>query len=100
MDEPIVYCLISTTNPIKIYTGYTANSDIRLRQHNGEIKGGARSTRRYRPWKYHFKITGFKSKAEARSFEYKMKHQRVGTGPEGRLATFEKLRYPPLKTTA
>lgn len=95
--EPIVYCLVSTTHPTRIYTGYTANSETRLLQHNGLLRGGARSTRRYRPWTYYFKIIGFKSKAEARSFEYKMKHRRVGVGPEGRLATYEKLKEPHLR---
>lgn len=32
------------------YTGVTTDFQRRLRQHNGEILGGARSTRRCRPW--------------------------------------------------
>jgi len=30
------------------YNGYTVNREIRIRQHNGEIKGGARFTARKR----------------------------------------------------
>ena len=40
------------------YNGYTNNLTRRLRQHNGEIKGGARSTsRRGSGWEYLFVIT-------------------------------------------
>jgi putative endonuclease len=35
----------------RLYTGITTNPDRRTRQHNGEIKGGARATRIGRPWK-------------------------------------------------
>lgn len=33
------------------YTGVTTDMKRRLRQHNGELKGGARFTRRGRPWR-------------------------------------------------
>jgi len=35
----------------RTYNGYTVNLERRLRQHNGELKGGARSTQG-RTWEY------------------------------------------------
>ncbi len=32
------------------YVGCTTNVERRLRQHNGEIAGGAKYTAKYRPW--------------------------------------------------
>ena len=56
----IVYLLINTSN-INNYTylGITNNSIRRLRQHNGEIKGGAKYTHSFKGdgiWKYYLKI--------------------------------------------
>lgn len=47
------YILYNETNN-KTYNGYTNNLERRLRQHNGEIKGGARYTtcRDNIQWKY------------------------------------------------
>lgn len=36
----------------KTYNGYTVNLNRRLRQHNGEIKGGAYATRGIGPWEF------------------------------------------------
>lgn len=36
----------------KTYNGYTVNLNHRLRQHNGEIKGGAYATRGIGPWEF------------------------------------------------
>lgn len=47
-----MYLLISWANPAKplTYVGITTDLARRLRAHNGELKGGARFTRRGRPW--------------------------------------------------
>jgi len=48
------YILFNDVNN-KTYNGYTNNSERRLRQHNGEIKGGAKYTTREaikNKWKY------------------------------------------------
>ena len=42
------------------YNGYTVNLKRRLRQHNGEIKGGAYATRGKGPWEF---IAVFTSKS-------------------------------------
>jgi len=36
----------------KTYNGYTVNLNRRLRQHNGEIKGGAYATKGIGPWEF------------------------------------------------
>lgn len=43
-----VYVLLSVRG--STYVGSTTDVVRRLRQHNGEIKGGAKTTRRERPW--------------------------------------------------
>ena len=47
----------------------------RIRQHNGEIKGGAKSTRGGN-WTYLFHCEGFESWRQALSFEWHLKHVR------------------------
>ncbi|KAL5719932.1 hypothetical protein ACHQM5_012654 [Ranunculus cassubicifolius] len=45
-----LYLIISTNNPIKTYVGVTTDFSRRLKQHNGELKGGAKASRSGRPW--------------------------------------------------
>ncbi|MGB0466525.1 MAG: GIY-YIG nuclease family protein [Pontibacterium sp.] len=47
MDNWFVYMLRCADN--SLYTGVTTDPVRRLRQHNGELKGGARYTRSRRP---------------------------------------------------
>ena len=69
------YCyLLKSTTTNRTYFGYTDNIAQRLRQHNGEIKGGAKATRYGRPWKLVVYIRGFLTKNEALSFEWYMHH--------------------------
>ncbi len=49
---------------------------FRLRQHNGEIKNGARSTSMKRPWRHYAVVRGFVTKKDALSFEWHWKHSR------------------------
>jgi predicted GIY-YIG superfamily endonuclease len=58
------------------YVGITNNLPRRLRQHNGEIKGGAKSTRGKGPWHLYGYAYGFRSKSDALSFEWQMHHIR------------------------
>lgn len=57
-------------NPItkRTYIGSTTNPWRRLRQHNGEIRGGARSTRGGK-WKLVCFLEGFKGRSEACRWE-------------------------------
>ena|SRR3989344_8671442 len=60
----------------KTYIGCTNNKERRLRQHNGELVGGARFTRKYRPWKLVCYVDGFEARKHALQFEWAWKHVR------------------------
>lgn len=83
------YLLQSTTCP-RTYFGYTTNIQRRLRQHNGEIKGGAKKTQQGRPWTLVAHITGFPNQHEALSFEWYIHHKR-GWSQTSRLKEINKL---------
>lgn len=72
------YCyIIRSTNPAfsnSTYNGSTNNLVRRLRQHNGEIVGGAKATRGKGPWVYIAIWEGFQSHREALSCEWRIKH--------------------------
>lgn len=76
--EPITSdhsCYILRSLPTKrCYIGYTTNLQRRLRQHNGEITGGAKKTRFLRPWTPICLIKGFYDNTSALRFEWKMQH--------------------------
>ncbi|KAJ0094315.1 hypothetical protein Patl1_17077 [Pistacia atlantica] len=69
-----VYLIISTNTPIKTYVGVTSNFSRRLKQHNGELKGGAKASRAGRPWVCACLIRGFHDQSEACEFESKWKN--------------------------
>ena len=66
------YCLISDSG--KTYIGATVDLDHRLRQHNGEIKGGARATS-MEPgtWRRVCHVSGFPDNHSALQFEWRWK---------------------------
>ncbi len=79
-----VYIIYSGNNT---YVGSTNNLVRRLRQHNGEIVGGAKATKKATDWKYLAYITGFKDHKNCLSCEWRLKHP-VGTksyGVSGRI---------------
>jgi predicted GIY-YIG superfamily endonuclease len=57
-ENGVIYCLYSTTYPNRTYIGATKTLSRRIRQHNGEITGGARYTRTGRPWTIAWYVTG------------------------------------------
>jgi len=71
MKSYFVYLLSSTTKS-RTYVGCTCNLTRRLRQHNGEIKGGAKYTKYGRPWKMICYVKGFPNKRTAYQFEWRM----------------------------
>ncbi|XP_072994706.1 uncharacterized protein [Typha latifolia] len=68
-----VYLIISSRLP-KTYVGVTTNFARRLKQHNGELRGGAKSSSAGRPWALACIIRGFKNRSEACEFESKWKN--------------------------
>ena len=75
MKQYFVYLLESTNHTT--YVGATVDLDHRLRQHNGEIKGGAVSTTRKvkkgETWKRVCHIEGFPTWSECLKFEWAWK---------------------------
>ena len=73
------------------YNGCTNNFKRRIRQHNGEIKGGAKCTSRRGPWNVYCIITGFENNIEALQTEWRIKRvegrkrSRKYSGPDGRI---------------
>ena len=75
MVNYFVYLLESTNHAT--YVGATVNLDHRLRQHNGEIKGGARATsmkvKNGETWRRVCYVEGFPSWSECLKFEWAWK---------------------------
>lgn len=94
----VCYTLLSADERCT-YVGITNNMARRLRQHNGELAGGAKYTTRRsakQPWSVACTVTGFRTKVEALQFEWALHHaQRTarrsfGAGLQGR---WRKLQY-------
>lgn len=77
---PFVCYALEHSRTSKSYTGQTNNFHRRLRQHNGEIKGGARYTSRQSnggKWNPLFKVCGFQTLRSVLQFEIAMKKRKV-----------------------
>lgn len=72
------YCYILKNNleqySKRTYNGYTTNLKRRIRQHNGELKGGAKRTSRIGKgyWEFYVIITGFPDKINTLQCEYRI----------------------------
>lgn len=69
--------ILKSINPLytnNTYVGMTTNPDRRIRQHNGEIVGGAKATKSKQPHELYCIISGFKTINEALSYEWHIKH--------------------------
>jgi len=72
-DKPWFFYLIQNDN--FTYAGVSPDPTRRLRQHNKEIKGGAKYTTSKSPeWQHICLISGFRTKIEAMQFEWAIKH--------------------------
>lgn len=60
------------------YVGSTNNISRRLRQHNGEIVGGAKANRGKKSW-FAAVVSGFPDQRSALQFEWALKHFRATT---------------------
>jgi structure-specific endonuclease subunit SLX1 len=77
MDKKYYCYIIKSTNPLYqniTYNGSTNDLKRRLRQHNGEIVGGAKATKGKGPWEYYAILEGFETHKEALSCEWRIKH--------------------------
>jgi len=76
MQEDYVYIIEginNNTNKTKYYIGYTNNPYNRIRQHNRDIKGGAKATANY-TWKYVGLIFNIEDNIEGLQIEWRLKH--------------------------
>lgn len=72
-DSHVCYILHNCTS--RTYNGYTNNPGRRIRQHNGEIKGGAKFTRGKPTWSYLAWVKSAQfTKNTALSFEWSVKY--------------------------
>jgi predicted GIY-YIG superfamily endonuclease len=69
-----MYCVYLIKSDNLTYVGMTNDFLHRIRQHNGEIKGGAKYTSRKNNWHPILIIDGFLDKKTACQCEWKMKH--------------------------
>lgn len=80
-EGPTWYCYMLETDDgatsvgrkAKTYVGATVDPARRLRQHNGEICGGARATAG-RHWRRRFLVGGFADERAALRFEWRWKY--------------------------
>ena len=79
MSEWYVYKLRGESG--RTYIGASINVERRLRQHNGELAGGARSTRTDTCWKIEKVYGPFTTQGDALSFEanWKINRKRFGS---------------------
>tara|TARA_B110000046_G_C12994440_1_gene399397 strand:- start:1550 stop:2002 length:453 start_codon:yes stop_codon:yes gene_type:complete len=76
----------------RAYIGATVDPRKRLRQHNGEIVGGAARTRNRGPWQFHCVVSGFRTWKEALQYEWAAKYYtRRARGINARKAAIEDL---------
>lgn len=66
--------ILHSTNCDKTYNGSTNDPIRRLRQHNGEISGGAIATQTGRPYEFICIISGFSNHRKALSCEWWIRH--------------------------
>jgi predicted GIY-YIG superfamily endonuclease len=92
------YCYILRTNhepdKNKTYNGYTVDPHRRIRQHNQEIKGGAKYTKKWgdKSWEMYALLKGFPDHHSALQCEWRIKHParkkvrpKRYNSPEGRI---------------
>jgi predicted GIY-YIG superfamily endonuclease len=70
-----VYVLASRAGP-RTYVGVAVDVRARLRQHNGEDTGGAKSTRAGRPWRIARVLGPFATRGQAQRIEAAVKRLR------------------------
>jgi len=74
--ESPFFCYLLSNARKNTYIGKTNDLHRRLRQHNGEICGGAKATapEKKRPWHHVLYVKGFPDETQALSFEWHWRH--------------------------
>lgn len=72
--------LLQSPSAGRTYVGITNNLTRRVRQHRGELVGGAKATARAADWCVGLTVSGFQSHRQALQFEWAFKHARRGGG--------------------
>ncbi|KAM0845410.1 hypothetical protein ACQ4PT_056407 [Festuca glaucescens] len=74
--EAAAWCvyLIASSQVPRTYVGVTTDFPRRLRQHNGELKGGAKASSAGRPWNLACLVEGFANRSEACEFKSRWKN--------------------------
>jgi predicted GIY-YIG superfamily endonuclease len=91
---PFLCYALTDASERRSYTGQTNCWERRIRQHNGQLAGGARYTSRKSgaQWRPLFKVHGFVTLKSVLSFEWAMKKRRgprARSGPAGRIRQLE-----------
>ncbi|KAG5187314.1 hypothetical protein JKP88DRAFT_154484, partial [Tribonema minus] len=69
------YCYALCNESGRTYVGYTVCPARRIRQHNSDIKGGAKATRGRGPWRFIYVVDCIDySASDALSLEWHIKH--------------------------
>ena len=100
------YCYLIKNNQYT-YNGSTNDLKRRLRQHNGEISGGAKYTSsKEGKWEYYCVMSGFPDKVNALQCEWRWKHcngkpgkrDKKHCGPCGRIVGLNEVLFDPMWT--
>ena len=83
--------LLCTPDRKHTYIGATLDPDRRLRQHNGDIKGGAKATRKCREWQTVLRVSPFPEQRDALQFEWMWKRRSRRQSVEGKIACARKI---------
>jgi structure-specific endonuclease subunit SLX1 len=73
VSKPWFCYMLQSTDQRKTYVGATVDPNRRLRQHNGELAGGARATKG-RSWTRRYLVGGFTEERAALRFEWRWKY--------------------------
>jgi predicted GIY-YIG superfamily endonuclease len=79
-DSWWAYLLLSADSR-KTYVGVSSSVVRRLRQHNGELAGGAKSARAGRPWRLACIVGSFSTRSQACQFEWRWKKYSKSSSP-------------------
>ena len=74
-ETPWLVYVLASADGRRTYVGITNDLPRRLAQHNGELPGGAKSTRGGRPWTVAAEHGPFDSRGTAHQAEYRIKRR-------------------------